>query len=130
MQNDSASFARKWARERGLKSEELTAGFALFCPRLLGVDGRFLCVWGMGGTETLFLSHAFSTNSILRDTLRKLIRSQEMHFLLLQWPSKLNVPIRPTSLDFMRSQTDALTKVVHVKARIPKQLDRLKWERV
>jgi hypothetical protein len=129
MQNDSASFARKWARDRGLKGPELTAGFVLFCPRLLGGDGRLLCLWGMGGTESLFLGHAFSANPTLREMLRGIVGSPDLHFMMLQWPSNLSAPSRPTSLTFMQSQAALLVPVVHVKARIPKVSAEPNWGR-
>ena len=129
MQNDSASFARKWARQRGLTGPELTAGFVLFCPKLLGGDGRLLCLWGMGGTESLFLSHAFSANPTLREKLRGVVGSPDLHFMMLEWPSNLSAPSRPTSLAFMRSQAALLVPVIHVKAQISKGSADPNWVR-
>jgi hypothetical protein len=49
--------------------------------------------------------------------------------MMLQWPSNLSAPSRPTSLAFMRSEAALLMPLLHVKAQIPKFPDQPKWER-
>lgn len=139
MENNTAIYDRTWAKNHRKLGEEKTAGYLLYSPNLVtetcadsrgqtgSKSGKLLCLWGAGGTESLWLSYAFAVNERLRDLLLRIVRSKSLHFVLLEWPADLHVPPRPGSLEFLEKAALKLTPVLHAKAEFAPDESQLTW---
>jgi hypothetical protein len=114
----SACYERGWAAENlGRGGEERTPGYVLYVPQVWHGAKRFalLIAFGISGVETLFLSMCLAGR--FQRTLRKMVRSGKMHFLMLEWP-KLRMKPRPISLAFLRKLDRTVEVLVHLTAEM------------
>jgi hypothetical protein len=55
------------------------------------------------------------------------VHSTRLHFILLEWPAKLHVPVRPASLEFLKPSALKLTPVLHATAEFTCGKSQLEW---